>query len=115
MTEVYHVLFENAHNEYLQYLLTNGILGTLSYSAFLASSFLYVTKRRINNIPIMAMLTGVFCYAVQGIVNISQPIVTPVMWTLLAMSMAGAWQKEETEETNIENDRQESSERTAEA
>ena len=63
----------------------------------------------------MAMLTGVFCYAVQGIVNISQPIVTPVMWTLLAMSMAGAWQKEETEETNIENDRQESSERTAEA
>lgn len=94
MTEVYHVLFENAHNEYLQYLMTNGILGALAYVAFLASAFIFVIKRRLNESHVMAMLTGVFCYVAQGIVNISQPIVTPMMWTLLAMSVAGACHKE---------------------
>ncbi len=103
MTEVYHVLFENAHNEYLQYLLTNGILGTLSYISFLASAFAFVIRRRLNDIPVMAMLAGVFCYVVQGIVNISQPIVTPIMWTLLAMSVAGAWKKEDVVESESEN------------
>ena len=89
MIDSYHLLFENAHNEYLQYLMTNGAFGAFFYVAFLVSAFALVIKRRINSVHIMAMLTGVFCYVTQGVVNISQPIVTPIMWTLLAMSVAG--------------------------
>ena len=93
MTEVYRVLFENAHNEYLQYLMTTGILGALSYIIFLISVFAVAIKKRLNDASVMAMLAGVFCYVTQAVVNISQPIVTPVMWTLLAMCVAGCQRK----------------------
>ena len=32
---------------------------------------------------------AVACYDLQAAVNINQPIATPVMWTLLAVSAAG--------------------------
>ena len=34
MSENYHVVFDNAHNEYLQFLLTLGIAGLAAYLAF---------------------------------------------------------------------------------
>lgn len=98
----YHVVFENAHNEYLQYLMTMGILGVSAYVGLLVSAFVLVIKKQMNNVPVMAMMTGVFCYAAQGVVNISQPIVTPIMWTLLAMSIAGCRKEVKSEETHNE-------------
>lgn len=61
-------------------------------------------KKQMNHVPVMAMLAGVFCYVTQGVVNISQPIVTPVMWTLLAMSIAGCRKEVRSEETHKESE-----------
>lgn len=104
MQNSYHVIFENAHNEYLQYLMTMGILGVFAYVGLLVSAFVLVIKKQMNNVPVMAMLAGVFCYVTQGVVNISQPIVTPIMWTLLAMSIAGCRKEVRSEETHKESE-----------
>lgn len=104
MQSSYRVIFENAHNEYLQYLMTMGILGVFAYVGLLVSAFVLVIKKQMNHVPVMAMLAGVFCYVTQGVVNISQPIVTPVMWTLLAMSIAGCRKEVRSEETHKESE-----------
>lgn len=104
MQSSYRVIFENAHNEYLQYLMTMGIFGVFAYVGLLVSAFVLVIKRQMNHVPVMAMLTGVFCYVTQGVVNISQPIVTPIMWTLLAMSIAGCRKEVRPEETQNESE-----------
>jgi len=89
MTERYAELFDSAHNEYLQYFITIGPAGLLAYLVILGGSFAEMIKKGLKNPCIVAMMAGVLCYAAQAIVNINQPIATPVMWTLLCMSMAG--------------------------
>lgn len=89
MNEAYGLFFENVHNEYLQYLMTIGLMGMLGYLVLLGSSFVTAVRKGADRLYLMAVMMGVFCYAVQAVINISQPIVTPIMWTLLSMGMAG--------------------------
>lgn len=82
------VIYENAHNEYLQYLVTIGIFGVLSYLAFLGSFCIRMIKHLKQQPWALAPLMAVLCYAAQAAVNINLPIATPLMWTLLAMGVA---------------------------
>lgn len=82
------VIYENAHNEYLQYLCTVGVFGVVSYLAFLGSAITMLVKKQSKNPWILAPLLAVLCYCVQAVVNINLPIATPIMWLLLAMGVA---------------------------
>ena len=81
-------LFDNAHNEYLQYLVTIGALGLLTYVAFLAAAGRRMIAGKNENGYIVGCLFAVLCYVVQALVNLSLPIATPVMWLLLSVGMA---------------------------
>lgn len=89
MIEATGLFFDSAHNSILQYLLTIGLLGTGGYLVFLFSSMWHMFRNRQRNIYIPGVLFAVACYVLQSTVNIDLPIVTPVMWALTGMGMAG--------------------------
>ena len=75
--------FDNAHNEFLQYLITQGALGLLSYLLFAGSA---IRKGfRQGGLQAAAALSCV-CYMVQSAVNISQAITTPLFFVFLALT-----------------------------
>lgn len=82
------VLYDNAHNEYLQYLITMGVMGLLMYLAFIGSSAVQMVRRSAKNPYVMAIVFALLCYWAQALVNINLPIVAPFMWTLLPMGLA---------------------------
>lgn len=81
----YNELFDNAHNEYLQMLITMGVAGLASYMAFILSVIKRCFSIKNNDSYIIAIAFGIICYSTQAFVNLSVPIVTPVFWLLLAI------------------------------
>lgn len=75
-------IFDSAHNEYLEYLTTIGILGTLAYLGVLATSLWQMLKKPGNACAI-ACGFAVLAYAVQSVVNIAIPLTTPIFMLLL--------------------------------
>ena len=80
-------LVDAAHNEYLHYLLTSGLLGLGTY---LACLFLRCrdTLLRDGSPLSLALLGGCAAYALQAAVNIAQPVTTPLFFALLAVLAA---------------------------
>lgn len=89
MMEKFGYVFDDAHNEYLQYLVTTGVLGLACYLLLIGSSLRQMIKSCGDSPSIGAVAAAVFCYHVQAVVNINVPIVAPVMWTLLCVGLAG--------------------------
>jgi hypothetical protein len=88
MSTVTGQVFDSAHNEYLQYLVTVGILGTCSYIFGICSFCIRMCRMWKKNTYVAGILFAVLCYAIQAIVNLNLPVVTPVFWTLLSLGMA---------------------------
>lgn len=98
MTTIAAQIYDSAHNEYLQYLITTGILGLASYMVLIGSS-LKLMLRKMRNIPELAAVAfAVLAYLLQAAVNIALPITTPIFITLLAMGVAAC---RETDESDI--------------
>jgi len=89
MVERYQEMFDSAHNEYLQYLVTIGPVGLLAYCGVHVGAAVQVLKQKGANPMAAAALMAVVCYDFQAAVNITQPIATPIMWTLLALAVSG--------------------------
>ena len=77
--------FDNAHNEYLQYLLTVGLSGLAFYLIFLISSVSVGFARAEKDALFGAPALAVTAYAVQAAVNTDQIITTPLVFVLCAM------------------------------
>lgn len=75
-------IFDSAHNEYLECLVTIGILGTIAYLSLLATSLRQMLKSR-KNVYAVASGFAILAYAVQAVVNIAIPITTPIFMILL--------------------------------
>ena len=103
-------VFDTAHNEYLQFLLTIGPIGLLAYLAFLFGNVWKMAKSWISQNRENSTITGaegmsaesictigclfaVICYCVQAVVNLNLPIVTPIMWVLMSMGVASCRKK----------------------
>lgn len=82
-------VFDNAHNEYLQYLVTIGALGLITYVVFLVTACWKMAVSRSRNTYLAGCLFAVLCYGVQALVNLNLPITAPIMWLLLSVGMAG--------------------------
>jgi len=87
--ELADVRFDTAHNEYIQILITHGILGLLAYLVFLAGVFVKGIKRAFYDPIKMAVLAAFAGYLVQAFFNINLPIVSQILWVfagILAIS-----------------------------
>ena len=82
------VIYDSVHNAYLQYLVTIGLAGLVSYLAFLILAIVWIVRRGRKSPAVMACAFAVCCYCGQAVVNIDLPAVTPVFWTLLAVGVA---------------------------
>lgn len=98
-------LFDNAHNEYLQFLITIGPAATAAYIGFLALSVRDMVKCHCSPY-VLGMAFAVTGYAAQAFVNINQPASTPIMWTFLGMGIAECRRHmlKKDEETSIEDE-----------
>lgn len=75
-----------AHNVYINYLVTIGAAGLLSYLLFIGSAIVNGVKYAKEN-PLALMCVGVIiAYAVQDIVNIANPVNTPWFIMFIALS-----------------------------
>lgn len=82
------VYYDNAHNAFLQYLVTIGAAGLLAYVLFTGSVICQLVKKGNRNPAVMACAFGISCYLAQSVVNIELPAATPVFWTLMAVGLA---------------------------
>lgn len=81
--------FDNAHNEYLQYLLTFGIVGAGLYITFLVMLLRKLIKCfvRDDNSDVLAVAMAVMVYMIQAVINLNQTISTPFFFLLCAIGM----------------------------
>lgn len=80
-------VYDNAHNEPLQFLVTTGIFGMVSYIGLYVSSFIYVMKRAKNDVVAISLFAGATGYIACGLVYLNQPITTPFYFVLLALAI----------------------------
>ena len=89
-------IFDTAHNEYLQYLLTIGPIALIAYLVFLINSCQHMIrtfrKSLVDGDEVTSYTAGCFfaviCYSFQAFVNLNLPIITPFLWILLSMGIA---------------------------
>ena len=74
------------HSEYLNYLVTQGVLGFLSYMTVLISVIARAFKASKENYLALIFIFPVIAYAAQAVVNIYQPITTPFLIIFIALS-----------------------------
>lgn len=90
MVALYGEKFDSAHNEYIQYLITIGIVGLSAYIGLIFTSLIRMIHKAKSNPIIMAIPMAIVCYGAQAFVNISVPIVAPIMLTLLTVGLAAS-------------------------
>ena len=95
--ELGNVIFDNAHNEYLHYLITIGLFGMLSYMAWLGTSIFWMARNLKDRPEVAACLFALAAYAVQATVNLNLPVAMPVTVQLLAMGVSRQLKKKEHE------------------
>ena len=89
MANVYKMLFDSAHNDYLQIFVTNGPLGLIAYLAIYITAFVEIVKKASDKPAVIALMYGVICYSAQAVVNIGTPITIPIVLTFLYVALAG--------------------------
>lgn len=78
--------YDNAHSEYIQYLVTVGITGLFSYCVFLFYSLRYAFQSMYrNNIYLIAFGLSFFVYMVQASINLNQIFTTPLFFLVAAL------------------------------
>ena len=89
-------IFDTAHNEYLQYLLTIGPIALIAYLIFLINSCQHMARYVLKALTTestavpyaIGCLFAVICYGFQAFVNLNLPIITPFLWITLSMGIA---------------------------
>ncbi len=79
---------DTAHNEYLQYLLTTGVLGLGAYLATLFFSIRSGLKASTSCPAVRGLTIAAIAYAAQAVVNIAQPASTPLFFVLIGLLSA---------------------------
>lgn len=79
-------VYANAHNEWLNMLINQGILGLLSYGGIFAALFVRLWKyRRRNSLALLGIL-AIGGYCAYGTVSFQQTVSTPLMFAVLGIS-----------------------------
>lgn len=87
---------DNAHNEFMNYLVNHGIVGLGFYLSmiFIALKKCYAKTR--TSVVHGGLFAAVVSYACQSVVNITQPLTTPFYFILIFMCCCDIYKKEES-------------------
>ena len=88
MVQRYGEIYDSAHNELINYLICEGIIGLISYLGICISAIVYGVKCIKENREVAAIVLCVVVYLAQSIVNIAIPITTPVYFVSMFMLVA---------------------------
>ena len=77
-----------AHNEYINYLITQGALGLLSYLTVFFGAVIRSVKRAKHDPLALIFISAAVCYAVQATVNLYTPITTPLFIIFISIAEA---------------------------
>lgn len=80
-----YAVFDNAHNEYLQYLITTGLCGLSLYLALLGS-FIYRLNLHHDLPPAAAIAAMLIAYGASAFTSLNQPITTPLLFLFMAIA-----------------------------
>jgi hypothetical protein len=102
------ILFDNAHNEFLQLLITTGAAGLLGYLLLVVGAMRSVWRGMRKNAAMYAVYLALCAHLAQSFFNIAQPETTPAVFLLLAVAAgtgrrkanAGAQETQETPEAS---------------
>ena len=75
-----------AHSVYINYLVTTGILGLVSYLVFIGASIKNAVQKAFKNPLSFICMAVIVAFAVQDAVNIANPVNTP--WLILFVAMS---------------------------
>lgn len=73
------------HSEYLNYLVTQGMLGLASYMTVIISTVYRALKTSRSNKLVLIFVMPVIAYCAQSVVNIYTPVVTPFLFIFVAL------------------------------
>lgn len=76
---------DQAHNEYLQYLISVGLLGLGAYACVLFDTIKNSIRSIEKNPVAESLLCGLIAYWIQATVNIAQPFTTPILFVFIAV------------------------------
>jgi len=82
----YGTVYDKAHNEYLQILICQGLLGLLCFVVFLGALFVRAIPKAFKEPMLMAVLAGFMGYCVQAFLNISLPIASQMLWVMAGVA-----------------------------
>jgi hypothetical protein len=94
-------MFDAAHNEYLNYLITVGIAGLVVYLLFMISMFramarflrqntgdIYEKEPATEMVYVTAAIMVIITYMAQAFINIAVPIVAPMLYIIFSIGMS---------------------------
>lgn len=76
---------DQAHSEYLQFLLTTGTVGLLSYLFIICSVTILIVKELMDDNISIALFMGLIAYWFQAMFNIAQSFTTPFVYLFIAI------------------------------
>lgn len=76
---------DKAHNEFLDVLISNGILGLLAYLAFFGSLLYYAFRKSANKGLAPVFGIAVAAYMAHAFFGYQLPLHSPVMWVMIGM------------------------------
>lgn len=79
--------YDNAHNELIQYLITLGLFGVVTYLGLFVTSFIYILKNAKGDCIAYGLLAAITGYFIQSLVNLNQPITTPLYFVIMALGV----------------------------
>lgn len=83
--EKHHVVYDKAHNDFIQILLCNGIFALAAYLAFLISMALLAIKKAFTDPLTLIVFGASIAYVIQSFFGIDTIIVTPLFWIFLGI------------------------------
>lgn len=76
--------FDNAHNEYIQYLLTLGAVGLGSYLLFAGACIANMARAARRDLAAAACAAAACAYLVHALISLNQPETTPLLFLTLS-------------------------------
>ncbi len=80
------VVFANAHNEWLNMLVNEGLLGAAAYIAVFAAAFRRILKNISRKQILLAALLALGGYMINGVFSFQQTVSTPLIFAILGMA-----------------------------